>query len=419
MRQRRAPHATPPPLHPLWQPRLSITPLFTLGHAPSRRSGRRRWSRRSGRTRRRPRRRARRRARPPRPCRSASGRCRTWAARWRCGARPGWRARGSCWSAPSCSRPSGSAGLGTPVRPGARARRARARSAPATPGRPLRLGQLRGAQRPAASRLHAPATLPGCSSGPRPALGPRRAGAAGGAGRRARPLARVGARRGGGARAHAGRLRRRRRALPAAGCAARPRGLRCRCRATRARALAGAHMARTPVRGPAWCRPRGAARARRRRRAGPARAQATARARARCWRRPRARWRSAWASATPACAPPRAAPRTCSPRCRRTSARGCAPRRAPYPQRRFWWLPPAACCFSALERGGWPWAGPGRESAGWPAWQRGRARQVAAARRRADVLQQVVGAFGQSRELGEVRSRAALWDGGDGVPGLV
>jgi len=44
---------------------------------------------------------------------------------------------------------------------------------------------------------------------------------------------------------------------------------------------------------------------------------------------------------------------------------------------------------------------------------------VAAARRQPDVLQRVVSAFGQSRELGEVRSRAALWDGGDSVPGLV
>jgi len=63
--------------------------------------------------------------------------------------------------------------------------------------------------------------------------------------------------------------------------------------------------------------------------------------------------------------------------------------------------------------------GTGPERAGWPVRRRERARQVAAARRRADVLQQVVGAFGQSRELGEVRSRAALWDGGDSVPGLV
>ncbi len=44
---------------------------------------------------------------------------------------------------------------------------------------------------------------------------------------------------------------------------------------------------------------------------------------------------------------------------------------------------------------------------------------MAAARRQPDVLQRVVSAFGQSRELGEVRSRAALWDGGDSVPGLV
>jgi len=53
------------------------------------------------------------------------------------------------------------------------------------------------------------------------------------------------------------------------------------------------------------------------------------------------------------------------------------------------------------------------------AWRCGRAAQVAAARRQPDVLQRVVSAFGQSRELGEVRSRAALWDGGDSVPGLV
>ena len=46
--------------------------------------------------------------------------------------------------------------------------------------------------------------------------------------------------------------------------------------------------------------------------------------------------------------------------------------------------------------------------------------QVAAARRREGVAQQVIEAYGQARELGEVRSKAALWDdsGAEGLPRL-
>ncbi len=46
--------------------------------------------------------------------------------------------------------------------------------------------------------------------------------------------------------------------------------------------------------------------------------------------------------------------------------------------------------------------------------------QVAAARRREGVAQQVIEAYGQAQELGEVRSKAALWDdsGAEGLPRL-
>ena len=46
--------------------------------------------------------------------------------------------------------------------------------------------------------------------------------------------------------------------------------------------------------------------------------------------------------------------------------------------------------------------------------------QVAAARRQEAVVQRVIEAFGQVRELGEVRSRAAAWDdkGPDALPRL-